>query len=434
MGKEKQKAVDQGPAKDPKETEKERENALKIQKALEALTMQKKVESKESKQDHQFWSTQPVMDYKEDTDQDGPLEPDKTPEEIRKTPYALPNGFEWCEVDLANEKELIELYDLLNMNYVEDGDSMFRFDYSKDFLRWALQPPHWRQSWLIAVRVSSTQKLVGFISAIPAHIKVHSHKQFMVEVNFLCVHKKLRSKRLAPVLIKEITRRVHLTGCFQAAYTAGIQIPKPIAACKYFHRSLNPKKLIETGFSHLGKNTTLAKLIKKYALPEKFEVPGFRELKESDIPSMLPLLTKHLERFNLTQVFSEEEAKHWFLPKDGVVYSYVVEDPVTNSITDFASFYSLPSTVINHPVHKVLNVAYLFYYFHTKTDLKALIKDCLIAGKKKDFDVFNCLELMENKVFIEDLLFGPGDGTLHYYLYNWKCKAVEQPDVGLVLL
>ena len=27
----------------------------------------------------------------------------------------------------------------------------------------------------------------------------------MVEINFLCVHKKLRSKRVAPVLIKEAT-------------------------------------------------------------------------------------------------------------------------------------------------------------------------------------------------------------------------------------
>ena len=39
----------------------------------------------------------------------------------------------------------------------------------------------------------------------------------MVEINFLCVHKKLRSKRLAPVLIKEITRRVNLTGIFQVS-------------------------------------------------------------------------------------------------------------------------------------------------------------------------------------------------------------------------
>lgn len=33
----------------------------------------------------------------------------------------------------------------------------------------------------------------------------------MAEINYLCVYKKLREKRLAPVLIKEITRRVNLT-------------------------------------------------------------------------------------------------------------------------------------------------------------------------------------------------------------------------------
>lgn len=90
----------------------------------------------------------------------------------------------------------------------------------------------------------------------------------MVEINFLCVHKKLRSKRLAPVLIKEITRRVHLTNCFQAVYTAGVLLPKPVASCKYYHRSINPKKLVETGFSHLGKNMTIQRLQRLYKLPD----------------------------------------------------------------------------------------------------------------------------------------------------------------------
>lgn len=56
--------------------------------------------------------------------------------------------------------------------------------------------------------------------------------QKMVEINFLCVHKKLRSKRVAPVLIREITRRVNQMGIFQAVYTAGIVIPKPIGTCR----------------------------------------------------------------------------------------------------------------------------------------------------------------------------------------------------------
>lgn len=43
---------------------------------------------------------------------------------------------------------------------------------------------------------------VGFITAIPATVRAASAAVPMVEINFLCVHKKLRAKRLAPVLIK----------------------------------------------------------------------------------------------------------------------------------------------------------------------------------------------------------------------------------------
>ena len=54
----------------------------------------------------------------------------------------------------------------------------------------------------------------------------------VVEINFLCVHKKLREKRVAPVLIREITRRVNLEEIFQAVYTAGVVLPKPVATCR----------------------------------------------------------------------------------------------------------------------------------------------------------------------------------------------------------
>ena len=57
----------------------------------------------------------------------------------------------------------------------------------------------------------------------------------VVEINFLCVHKKLREKRVAPVLIREITRRVNLKGIFQAVYTAGVVLPKPVATCRYVY-------------------------------------------------------------------------------------------------------------------------------------------------------------------------------------------------------
>lgn len=120
-----------------------------------------------------------------------------------------------------------------------------RFDYSKDFLTWALTPPGYIKDWHVGVRSEKTGALLACITGIPAVIRVHDAVMNMCEINFLCVHKRLRSNRLAPVLIKEVTRRVNLTDTWQAVYTAGVVLPRPIGKCRYYHRSLNPKKLIE---------------------------------------------------------------------------------------------------------------------------------------------------------------------------------------------
>ena len=47
------------------------------------------------------------------------------------------------------------------------------------------------------------------------------------------------------------------------------------------------------------------------------------------------------------------------------------------------------------------------------------------------FDVFNALDLMNNKEFLEKLKFGIGDGNLQYYLYNWKCPYMEPYQVSI---
>ncbi len=48
-------------------------------------------------------------------------------------------SFEWVTCNIDNDVELREIYELLSAHYVEDDDNMFRFAYSKEFLRWALQ-------------------------------------------------------------------------------------------------------------------------------------------------------------------------------------------------------------------------------------------------------------------------------------------------------
>lgn len=204
--------------------------------------------------EYKFWKTQPVPQIDEGGAESGThkaIDPEKTIAEIKQDPYALPEGFVWDTLELENAAILKELYTLLNENYVEDDDAMFRFDYQPEFLRWALQPPRWLKEWHVGVRVAKSGRLIAFISAIPAEINVFERHLKVVEINFLCVHKKLRSKRLAPVLIREITRRVNLTGIFQAVYTAGVVLPKPVTTCRYWHRSLNPKKLIDVRLTAL---------------------------------------------------------------------------------------------------------------------------------------------------------------------------------------
>lgn len=47
---------------------------------------------------------------------------------------------------------------------------MFRFDYSTEFLKWALLVPNYYKDWLVGVRVKTNKKMVGFITAIPVHV------------------------------------------------------------------------------------------------------------------------------------------------------------------------------------------------------------------------------------------------------------------------
>jgi glycylpeptide N-tetradecanoyltransferase len=172
---------------------------------------------------------------------------------------------------------------LLTQNYVEDDDNMFRFDYSIEFLQWALTPPGYHKDWLFGVRGGKKNKLFGFISGIPIDCVVRGKKVTMAEINFLCVHKSLRTKRLATVLIKEVTRRVNLLNIWQALYTAGVLIPVPISKTTYWHRSLNPKKLVEVGFSSLPANTTMARYTKLLKLPTETSIQGLREMTKKDV-------------------------------------------------------------------------------------------------------------------------------------------------------
>lgn len=348
---------------------------------------------------YKFWQTQPVPRLGEKSEiKEGPIKR-IDPERVPKEPSALISGFEWVTMDLMDAKEIEEVYELLTHHYVEDNEALFRFNYSEAFLNWALKSPGWRKEWHVGVRASKSRKLVAFISAIPLQLRVRQRTLNASEVNFLCIHKKLREKRLTPVLIQEITRRCYLVGVYQAIYTAGIVLPTPISSCRYYHRSINWAKLHEVGFSPLPAGSTKQRQIFRYQLPDKTSTEGLRRMERKDLDAVTDLLKRYLANFDAAPVFNKEEVEHWLLHEDKegveeVVWTYVVEDVESHQITDFFSFYNLESTVIGHQKHDNIRAAYLFYYASEtafikkdqphalKTRLNALVEDALIVAKQ----------------------------------------------------
>ena len=175
-------------------------------------------------------------------------------------------------------------------------------------------------------------------------------------------------------------------------------------------------------------------------------------MEENDLPEVTALFKRYMQRFDMAPELTTDDARHHFLSGRGepegtepetnrrkgqVVWSYVVEvgppfvfiyhfehtslaqDTHTHKVTDFFSFYSLPSTVINNPKHGVIEAAYLFYYASEiafedgveengvlKKRLERLIGDALIIAQRAKFDVFNALTLMDTVPILRDLKVG----------------------------
>lgn len=383
------------------------QEALKKMSTAHLITGMSKGKNAKDMAGYKFWSTQPVTRFDEagkgkDAKPvvDGPIKViDK--DRVPKEPAPLIEGFEWCEMDLLKEEEMEEVRSLLSGHYVEDGEALFRFNYSAATLQWALLAPEWKKIWHVGVRTAGSKKLVAFISAIPLTLKVNDKTLNASEVNFMCVHKKLRAKRLAPVLITEITRRCYVEGIFQAIYTGGVLLPTPIASCRYYHRALNWEKLYNVGFSPMPTGSTKQRQIAKYKLPERPSTTGLRLMEEKDVKQVADLLRRYMQKMNVAQLFSDEETKHWLLDKeketlakDRVVWTYVLEKD--GKIVDMFSYYSLESTILHQTGgNSIVRAAYLFYYAtetaFQKDDkvyaerLNTLVKDALILARQVSF-------------------------------------------------
>lgn len=357
---------------------------------------------------------------------DGPTDPIRTVDEVRKKPYGLPDGFEWSTCDINDDATASEIQKLLSEYYVEDPDAKFRLSYTKEFIQWALNCPGNNPNWYFGVRASATGRLLAFISATPLTGRVNDTVLPMAEVNFLCVHPKLRQKKLALLMIREVTRRINLTGVWQAVYTGATLRPGAISTARYWHRTLNPLKLHDVGFAEMNPKMSIQTAERLAAPPATLQT---RPMTIDDVPWVTRILNENSKKYKLVQIFSEEEVAYTFLPRDDIIQSFVLNE------TDFCSYYFLPSMVIGHQVHSNIRAAWGHYFVPGQLSMKDLIGEIIGWAAKAKHDVVNILDVSDHDTkSLWEHKFQPGTGTLHYYLFNWKlAQNLKQEEIGLIL-
>lgn len=89
---------------------------------------------------------------------------------------------------------------------------------------------------------------------------------------------------------------------------------------------MNVKRLVDFKFTSIRPGSTLSAQVKLAKLPDATSVPGIRKMVKKDSKAVHELLTNYLKKFDIHQEFSYEEIVRSFVPRDGVVYSYVVEN------------------------------------------------------------------------------------------------------------
>lgn len=336
----------------------------------------------------------------------------------------LPTNFNWSTEDLSNHLVMNDIYNFLCSHYVTDSTGTIRLNYSINFLKWALCVPNMDPEWSVGVRTNNG-KLVAYISAVPLPITIHDKDVDAVGINFLCIHKKLRDKRLAPVLIQEITRRVNMKNIWQAVFTNGINLPGYNAICNYYSRILDVKYLHDNNFMSKQDQTFIRRYNKLLTVHTD---TTFRRCTQNDVPCVVKLLQHSYQDKPLKRRFTDSFVSSIVNPHvDGVVYSYI-----NNTCTDFISFYILQ--IKSCCGDNIINAGMMYYNAHTTLSESDLLREAMSLCKIHGCHIFKCLNIFSSSDdMYKEIKFQFG-AQLNYYIFNWNIDKCKPTDIGIYLL
>lgn len=312
----------------------------------------------------------------------------------------------FATINLNDSVELDELVLFLENNYVESDDELIKFGYTKENIIWNYLHPACIPELLLCIRDKESNELIATVFGKSVELKIKEKISTQIEKSFLCVSKKFRKMGLSKVINNELSRRVDALGLHNIFYTSGNSTPSKFRSLRYYHKTINPRKMCKLW--HIPSSTFEEK---RSLILRDDEI--CRLIEQKDVKVCTAKLNRKLSDFDISYVFNEENFAHYFLPFGKTVYTYIIEK--NGNITDMISIYKIKINV-NLVYHISYSCGYLHYYFNESRTIDELLNIIFCICEVLNIDEFCMLELTEPNDIIKKCKVMKGTGSLHYYI------------------
>lgn len=393
------------------------------------------------KHNYSFWKNKPVAKFDSVTLESREIEDDLSKRKVygSNEETKLPDSMKWVTINMNNSDLMESVAQFLRTYYLIDLSETFRLYYTANFIKWILG----NDGMLIAIAKKDTNAICGVVGSSFKNLTVFDKVRKFANVDFLCAHPAYRHKKIAHILIDEITRRIVQNGVHQSCFTSERCIPTPTTVLRYYHRPINYIKLQKHGYSDVGGNPT--KVQEKFNV-EKVIPNGYHVMTENDINEVYQLYVSYMTRFNIYCNYTVDEMKYLLLNEH--IKAYVIKHD--DKIIDFVSYYVLPSFSVKQT--EMIDVAYMFMYSCIEISGDDLIENMLKILAYNSVDVFTVIDSgrMSDFLFIRELnndedsdaemydhlyehKFLKGSGKVHFNLVNWVCPEIKPKQLSWIV-
>lgn len=334
--------------------------------------------------------------------------------------------YTWIDFNLSDDNQIENVCTFLNKNYKINNKDNFRLYYTKDYLRWSLGT----SGKIIGIHSNGT--IGGIIAASIRECQIFKTKLNIADINYFCIHSKLREKGLAEMFIDEITRRMCDENIIVGTFTTQRYIPTPICKIEFFHRPLNYEKLCQVNFLKPAKKIEHDNMVSAFMIRYKHKHKVIK-INKKNMNDVYELFCRYQDKFNYYQIYSREEFEYYFMNNE-IVSTYVILDEY-DDVLDFYSYYKLPYYVVeserNNKIPKYLNSVYMFMYTSLNVTQLTIFKSAIRSAYDEGNDIFTCTDIMENTDILYDNLskFSKGNGYLYYNFYNLTCPQISPQQI-----